>query len=82
MRIPPRRTFGNSRDPAFQGDGWRWALFLYSPDWLLFRTTGWINSMVPVGSPVTLGMLVLTRDQRMACHAEWYATQLGYRGRP
>jgi hypothetical protein len=68
--LSDRRPLRNAADPTFQGDGWRWTAYLLLPDVLLWRR--------PDGSPLSLGELVLTREQRLSCWLEWRITQDEY----
>jgi hypothetical protein len=78
----------NSRDPGFQGDGWRWSLSLWLPGirlprwWRLRRPTiveehaaSQAHRELGHWPPWTLDLLPLTGEQVAAVWAEWLAVQ-------
>ena len=77
MTTVRRKLVRNSRDPQFQGDGWRWTLSLAIPQ---VRIPGlWLNNFgfgyrpgprSRRTCPYTIDLLVLTEEQRRWVYAE------------
>lgn len=79
-----RKRWRNSREPAFQGDGWRWTLSFWIPGIPLPRWGLCYDGRMVRRSPGSrnpawhLDLLPLTRTQRKSVYQEWRATQQWY----